>query len=108
MTVISGHTGCGKTTQVPQFVLDDHARKNKYVNVVVTQPRRIAAQSVATRVARERDWELGRLVGYKIGHDKHNVSRDTRLMYCTTGVLLNVSPVTDTFELETWVGLNLI
>ena len=48
-------------------------------------------QSVATRVARERDWELGRLVGYKIGHDKHNVSKDTRLMYCTTGVLLNVS-----------------
>ena len=46
---------------------------------------------MATRVARERDWELGRLVGYKIGHDKHNVSKDTRLMYCTTGVLLNVS-----------------
>ena len=44
MTVISGHTGCGKTTQVPQFVLDDHARKNKFVNIVVTQPRRIAAQ----------------------------------------------------------------
>ena len=42
-------------------------------------------------MARERDWELGRLVGYKIGHDKHNVSKDTRLMYCTTGVLLNVS-----------------
>ena len=41
---ISGHTGCGKTTQVPQFVLDDHAKKNKFVNIVVTQPRRIAAQ----------------------------------------------------------------
>ena len=89
VVVISGHTGCGKTTQVPQFVLDEHARKNKYVNIVVTQPRRIAAQSVARRVARERDWELGRLVGYKVGHDKNNTSKDTRLMYCTTGILLN-------------------
>ena len=42
--MVSGETGCGKTTQVPQFVLDDHARKNKFVNIVVTQPRRIAAQ----------------------------------------------------------------
>ena len=90
VVVISGHTGCGKTTQVPQFVLDEHARKNKYVNIVVTQPRRIAAQSVARRVARERDWELGRLVGYKVGHDKNNTSKDTRLMYCTTGILLNI------------------
>ena len=44
VVVVSGETGCGKTTQVPQFVLDDHARKNKFVNIVVTQPRRIAAQ----------------------------------------------------------------
>ena len=40
-------------------------------------------------MARERDWELGRLVGYKIGHDRNHTSKDTRLMYCTTGVLLN-------------------
>ena len=85
--MISGHTGCGKTTQVPQFILDNAANRRKRVNIVVTQPRRIAAQSVAKRVAQERRWELGRLVGYKVGMDRENCSKDTRLLYCTTGVL---------------------
>ncbi len=62
--VVHGHTGCGKTTQIPQFILDDARDRNKFVNIVVTQPRRIAAASVAKRVARERGWQLGGLVGY--------------------------------------------
>ena len=39
---------------VPQFILDSHAQQNQYVNIIVTQPRRLAAQSVAKRVCRER------------------------------------------------------
>lgn len=107
MTIVHGHTGCGKTTQIPQFVLDNAVAKNKFVNIVVTQPRRIAATSVARRVAYERKWELGRLVGqlflspfhvirciyftvplgYKVGMDREHCSEDTRLLFCTTGVL---------------------
>ena len=43
---------------VPQFILDSHAQQNQYVNIIVTQPRRLAAQSVAKRVCRERGWPL--------------------------------------------------
>ena len=55
---------------------------------IVTQPRRIAAMSIAKRVSQERDWPVGTLVGYQMGLIK-NVNRDTRITYCTTGVLLN-------------------
>ena len=53
VSVITGYTGCGKTTQVPQFILDHYAhhRPGERVNIVVTQPRRIAAVSVARRVS---------------------------------------------------------
>jgi ATP-dependent RNA helicase DHX36 len=54
VVVISGETGCGKTTQVPQFILDDAIRDGRggQVNMVCTQPRRISAIGVAERVAR--------------------------------------------------------
>ena len=86
--IIQGGTGCGKTTQVPQYLLDSHMKEKKYCNIIVTQPRRIAAISVAKRVCAERNWELGRLCGYQIGLDRSKVSEDTRILYVTTGVLL--------------------
>lgn len=52
--------------QVPQMILDDAKGKRRPCNVIVTQPRRIAARSVAERVARERGWELGTVVGYQV------------------------------------------
>lgn len=79
---------CGKTTQVPQFILDDHFNKRKPVNIVVTQPRKIAAISIAKRVCADRRLHLGYLVGYQVGLDKQHVHEDTRLLYMTTGVLL--------------------
>ncbi|CAL8138716.1 unnamed protein product [Orchesella dallaii] len=85
--VLQGGTGCGKTTQVPQFILDDAIVHQRYCNIMVTQPRRIAAISVASRVAAERKSEIGELIGYRVGMEK-KVSRNTRLTYLTTGTLL--------------------
>ena len=82
-----GATGSGKTTQVPQYILDEYAKNQRYCNIIVTQPRRIAAISIAKRVCQERGWTLGSLVGYQVGRDKC-LSEDTRLSYVTTGVLL--------------------
>lgn len=64
--IIQGPTGCGKTTQVPQFILDHYKRNNKYCKIAVTQPRKIAAITVARRVSQERGWPLGTVVGYKV------------------------------------------
>lgn len=56
----------GKTTQVPQYVIDDCFTQNKDCNIIITQPRRIAAMTIAKRVADERGCELGTLVGYQV------------------------------------------
>ncbi|XP_066262393.1 probable ATP-dependent RNA helicase spindle-E [Euwallacea similis] len=85
--VIEGPTGCGKTTQVPQMVMDDLREKNEYCNIVVTQPRKIATINVAKRVCEERGWALGTVCGYQVGLEKR-VSRDQVITYMTLGVLL--------------------
>lgn len=64
--IISGETGSGKTTQVPQYILNDSTRRNRSCRIVVTQPRRVAAVSVAHRVAEERGEQIGNTVGYQI------------------------------------------
>ncbi|XP_058062573.1 probable ATP-dependent RNA helicase spindle-E [Anopheles bellator] len=87
VVVLQGPTGCGKTTQVPQYLLEDAFLRQEYCNIVVTQPRRIAASSIAERVSRERNCDLGSLVGYQVGL-KVMLSDDTRLRFVTTGVLL--------------------
>lgn len=89
VTVISGATGCGKTTQVPQYILEDaHARGGATtVNVICTQPRRISAVGVAQRVAAERGEGVGETVGYMVRLDR-KVGPRTRLLYCTVGILL--------------------
>ncbi|XP_055626339.1 probable ATP-dependent RNA helicase spindle-E [Toxorhynchites rutilus septentrionalis] len=87
VVILKGPTGSGKTTQVPQYILEEAYQRKEYCNIIVTQPRKIAAMSIAKRVADERKCELGSLVGYKVGL-KEKLGEDTRLLFVTTGVLL--------------------
>jgi ATP-dependent RNA helicase DHX57 len=84
--LVEGDTGCGKTTQIPQFILEESPND---VKIVVTQPRRLAATGVAARVASERGEIPGAdsSVGYVVRGDSA-MSKSTRLLFCTTGVLL--------------------
>ncbi|KVI04421.1 protein of unknown function DUF1605 [Cynara cardunculus var. scolymus] len=87
--VVSGETGCGKTTQLPQYILESEidAARGALCSIICTQPRRISAMSVAERVAAERGEKLGDSVGYKVRLEGIK-GRDTRLLFCTTGILL--------------------
>lgn len=89
ITVIAGDTGCGKTTQVPQLILDDLILKGRgaTTNIIVTQPRRISAIGVSERIADERTERVSDTCGYSIKLEK-KISSKTRLLLCTTGVLL--------------------
>ena len=87
VTIIHGATGSGKSTLVPQYILEHHARRHRHCNIVCTQPRRLATRSIAQYVAKTRGWKLGTIVGYQIYNDKVT-SEDTRLTFVTTGVLL--------------------
>uniref|UniRef100_A0A665WHP3 ATP-dependent RNA helicase TDRD9 n=1 Tax=Echeneis naucrates TaxID=173247 RepID=A0A665WHP3_ECHNA len=87
VVIIRGATGSGKTTQLPQFILDHCNEKKAACNIVVTQPRKIGATSIARWVATQRKCTLGSMVGYQVGLEKM-ATEHTRLIYMTTGVLL--------------------
>ncbi|XP_022991494.1 probable pre-mRNA-splicing factor ATP-dependent RNA helicase DEAH2 isoform X3 [Cucurbita maxima] len=89
--ILVGETGSGKTTQIPQFVLEavdlDSPDKRKKMMVACTQPRRVAAMSVSRRVAEEMDVTIGEEVGYSIRFEDCSSAR-TVLKYLTDGMLL--------------------
>ncbi|MCJ1338046.1 hypothetical protein MMC09_003331 [Bachmanniomyces sp. S44760] len=89
-SIIVGATGSGKTTQVPQVLLDDAIKNGTGAscNIVCTQPRRIAAVSVAKRVAEERAEKLQGSVGYQVRFDAKLPQFGGSMTYCTTGILL--------------------
>ncbi|XP_068625736.1 dosage compensation regulator mle isoform X2 [Battus philenor] len=88
--IIRGNTGCGKTTQVCQYILDDYIASGQgaWANICVTQPRRISAISVAERVANERCEELGNSVGYSVRFESVLPRPYGSILFCTVGVLL--------------------
>lgn len=89
VVIISGETGCGKTTQIPQFILESEIEsvRGAVCSIICTQPRRISAMSVSERVAAERGEKLGESVGYKVRLEGMK-GKDTCLLFCTTGILL--------------------
>jgi ATP-dependent helicase HrpA len=85
VVIVAGATGCGKSTQLPQFCLE--AMAGLEGTIAVTQPRRIAATSLARRVAAETYSLLGAKVGYRVRFDEC-MGADTRVVFLTDGMLL--------------------
>jgi pre-mRNA-splicing factor ATP-dependent RNA helicase DHX38/PRP16 len=90
VTIVVGQTGSGKTTQLTQFLFEDGYAKQGLIGC--TQPRRVAAMSVAKRVSEEMQVKLGGQVGYAIRFEDCT-SKETKIKYMTDGVLLRESLV---------------
>ncbi|KAF1949826.1 P-loop containing nucleoside triphosphate hydrolase protein [Byssothecium circinans] len=90
VTIISGETGSGKSTQAIQFVLDDFIQRGLggAANIICTQPRRISALGLADRVSDERCSTVGDEIGYAIRGESKQKPGTTKITFVTTGVLL--------------------
>jgi HrpA-like RNA helicase len=82
LTIIVGPTGCGKSSIVPQVLLDEFGSP-----ILCTQPRRLAVVAVSTHVASQRGSVLGEEIGYHVGQDRV-ANRQTGLLFATAGILL--------------------
>lgn len=101
--ILIGETGCGKTTQIPQYIHE--ARLEAPRAIAITQPRRMAAISIAKRVAQEMRVSIGSLVGYKVRFED---CTDTvsRLIYLTDGMLLREAMLDPLLSRYSWIVLD--
>ncbi|KAK3159039.1 hypothetical protein QOZ80_2AG0144910 [Eleusine coracana subsp. coracana] len=91
IVILSGETGCGKTTQVPQFLYEagfgTSDRADRKGKIGITQPRRVAVLATAKRVSYELGLKLGREVGFQVRHDKI-IGSKCKIKFMTDGILL--------------------
>ncbi|KAL8788193.1 MAG: hypothetical protein Q9213_001832 [Squamulea squamosa] len=103
IVIVCGETGCGKSTQVPSFILEYELSLGRPCKVYCTEPRRISAISLARRVSEElgeRRSDMGTsrsLVGYAIRLESKMV-RETRLIYATTGIVMRMLEASDDLQ----------
>ncbi|RDB28425.1 ATP-dependent RNA helicase DHX36 [Hypsizygus marmoreus] len=90
VTICMATTGSGKTTQIPQLILDAYIERGEGANcnIVCTQPRRLAAISVADRVAKERGETVGKSIGYQVRFEAKVPEEHGCVTFCTTGMFL--------------------
>uniref|UniRef100_A0A2H8TI45 RNA helicase n=1 Tax=Melanaphis sacchari TaxID=742174 RepID=A0A2H8TI45_9HEMI len=88
--IVHGGTGCGKTTQVCQFILDEfiHQNKGAYCNIICTQPKKVSAISIANRVSSERAEVIGKSVGYTVRFDSIVPQSFGAILFCTVEILI--------------------
>jgi len=84
--VLVAPPGAGKTTRVGPAMLRENLLDKEHPNILMLQPRRVAARAAATRIADENGWEIGQEVGYQIRFEKR-IGPDTRLRVLTEGIL---------------------
>jgi HrpA-like RNA helicase len=87
--ILLGETGCGKTTQIPQYIFESQSTMKG--QIAITQPRRVAAMTVAMRVSEEMHCEIGGLVGYCVRFEDCTSPDITKIKYMTDGMLVRES-----------------
>lgn len=92
VVIVAGQAGCGKSTQIPNCILEQMVLKGfgAQCNILVTEPRRIAAIALAHRVAEERGESVGQRIGYQVRFDNRSAQPYGGITFCTTGILMNI------------------
>ncbi|TNJ28094.1 putative RNA helicase [Giardia muris] len=95
VTIVAGATGSGKSTQLPQYLHEGGYIKSR---LTITQPRRVAAISLASYVAREQKTTLGKLVGYSVRFDDKTTPGVTKIRYATDGTVVREALLDQSFR----------